>query len=147
MNIIAKSSVDRKRSKYGDYVTLRFHKDIKTYHLTCSDTNPMLIAKFVETDGDLAVRLWELLENNYTENKQLKSVIGRLKRTIEEYEEQKENDSTISRNDFNNSEKDDEKNCGLCKHYNLDGMFGVWCDIHEIPTHDKYCSDFERNKR
>lgn len=88
-------------------------------------------------------------ENNELkkENEQLKSVIGRLKRTIEEYEEQKENDSTISRNDFNNSENDDEKNCGLCKHYNLDGMFGVWCDIHEIPTHDKYCSDFERNRR
>lgn len=71
----------------------------------------------------------------------------RLKKQIEEYEEQKENDSTINRNDSNNSEKDDEKNCGLCKHYNLDGMFGVWCDIHEIPTHDKYCSDFKRNRR
>ena len=89
----------------------------------------------------------EVIDRLRKENGQLKSVIGRLKRTIEEYEEQKENDSTISRNDFNNSEKDDEKNCGLCKHYNLDGMFGVWCDIHEIPTHDKYCSDFERNRR
>ena len=92
-------------------------------------------------------KLYEENKQLKKENEQLKSVIGRLKRTIEEYEEQKENDSTISRNDFNNSEKDDEKNCGLCKHYNLDGMFGVWCDIHEIPTRDKYCSDFERNRR
>ena len=39
----------------------------------------------------------------------------------------------------------EEKNCGLCKHYNLDGMFGIWCSIHEIPTHDaEHCSDYER---
>ena len=31
----------------------------------------------------------------------------RLIEQIEEYEEQKENDSTISRNDFNNTENDD----------------------------------------
>ena len=40
----------------------------------------------------------------------------------------------------------DEIDCGHCKHCQLDGMFGMWCDIHD----DKFfhnvsvCSDFER---
>ena len=25
----------------------------------------------------------------------------------------------------------EEKNCGHCKHCQLDGMFGMWCDIQD----------------
>ena len=69
---MTKSSVDRKRSKYGEKYSLRFHKRLKTYDLSCNDETPHLIAKFVETDGDLAMRLFERLESNYKENEQLK---------------------------------------------------------------------------
>ena len=72
------------------------------------------------------------------ENEQLKQENRLLKGRIEEYIEQV-NDSTKSRNDK-------EKNCGYCKNYNLDGMFGIWCSIHETPTSDKYCQDFEWNR-
>ena len=86
---MTKSSVDRKRSKYGEKYTLRFHKKTKTYELSCADEVPMLIAKFVETDGDLAMRLWERLENSYQENKQLKFEIEKLAYANEELLEQK----------------------------------------------------------
>jgi len=69
---MTKSSVDRKRSKYGEKYSLRFHKKLKTYDLSCNDEIPHLIAKFVETDGDLAMRLFERLESNYKENEQLR---------------------------------------------------------------------------
>jgi len=39
----------------------------------------------------------------------------------------------------------EEKCCGLCKHYQLDGMFGIWCDIYEYPSHDaENCPNYER---
>ena len=44
---------------------------------------------------------------------------------------------------------DGEKlSCGHCKHFNLDGMFGIWCSIHDAD-YKKYngeenCPDFER---
>ena len=69
---MTKSSVDRKRSRYGEKYSLRFHKQLKIYHLTCNDESPSLIAKFVETDGYLAMKLFERLESNYKENEQLK---------------------------------------------------------------------------
>ena len=70
---MTKSSVDRNRSRYGEKYSLRFHKQLKIYHLSCNDESPSLIAKFVETDGDLAMDLFERLESNYKENKELKS--------------------------------------------------------------------------
>lgn len=79
---MTKSSVDRKRSRYGEKYTLRFHKKTKTYDLT-GDEIPLLIAKFVETDGDLAMRLFELLENNYKEIKMLKYENQQLKQFID----------------------------------------------------------------
>ena len=72
---MTKSSVDRKRSKYGEKYSLRFHKRLKTYDLTCKDETPHLVAKFVETDGDLAMRLFERLESNYKENEKLKQLL------------------------------------------------------------------------
>ena len=41
---------------------------------------------------------------------------------------------------------DDEKpSCGTCKHFQIDGMFGLWCDIHDRDWVNKeYCSDYER---
>ena len=38
-----------------------------------------------------------------------------------------------------------EKNCGYCKHFQLDGMFGFWCDKnHNWTLVNGNCSDFER---
>ena len=73
---MTKSSVDRKRSRYGEKYSLRFYKQLKIYHLTCNDEIPSLIAKFVETDGYLAMKLFERLESNYKENEQLKQSIS-----------------------------------------------------------------------
>ena len=75
---MAKSSVDRKRSRYGEKYSLRFHKKLKIYNLSCNDEIPFLIAKFVETDGDLAMDLFERLESNYKEIEQLKQQINEL---------------------------------------------------------------------
>lgn len=69
---MTKSSVDRKRSRYGEKYSLRFHKKLKIYNLSCNGEIPSLIAKFVETDGDLAMDLFERLESNYKEIEQLK---------------------------------------------------------------------------
>ena len=42
------------------------------------------------------------------------------------------------------SEKE-KTNCGYCKHFQLDGMFGFWCDKnHNWRLINKNCSDFER---
>ena len=73
---MTKSSVDRKRSRYGEKYSLRFHKQLKIYHLSCNDESPSLIAKFVETDGDLAMGLFERLESNYKEIEQLKQTVS-----------------------------------------------------------------------
>ena len=68
-----KSSIDRKRSKYGEKFSLRFHKPERVYNLSCNDCHPMLLAKFTEVDGGLAIHCWETLEKLYQENKQLKT--------------------------------------------------------------------------
>ena len=68
---MTKSSVDKSRSRYGEKFTLRFHKPIRTYHLTCSDCNPILLAKFTEADGCLALHCWETLEKLYNGKKKL----------------------------------------------------------------------------
>lgn len=81
---MAKSSVDRKRSRYGEKYSLRFHKQLKIYHLTCNDEIPSLIAKFVETDGDLAMKLFERLESNYKEDEQLKQKIKSINEILNE---------------------------------------------------------------
>lgn len=83
---MTKSSVDRKRSRYGGYVTLRFHKDIKIYHLSCSTKIPMLLAKFTEVDGDLAIHCWETIEELYNENTRLKEDNVMLKQKIKKLE-------------------------------------------------------------
>lgn len=81
---MAKSSVDRKRSRYGEKYSLRFHKQLKIYNLSCNDEIPSLIAKFVETDGDLAMKLFERLESNYKENEQLKQKIKSINEILNE---------------------------------------------------------------
>ena len=41
---------------------------------------------------------------------------------------------------------DDEKpGCGTCKHFQIDGMFGLWGDIHDRDWVNKeYCSNYEK---
>lgn len=75
---MAKQSIDKSRSRYGDYVTLRFHKPVKLYHLTWNSSKkiPAVIAIFPETDGDYAIRLWEELEKLCFENNELKCALA-----------------------------------------------------------------------
>ena len=38
-----------------------------------------------------------------------------------------------------------EKNCEHCKHFQIDGMFGLWCEKdHDWTLVNGNCSDFER---
>ena len=38
-----------------------------------------------------------------------------------------------------------EKNCEHCKHFQIDGMFGLWCEKdHDWTLVNDNCSDFER---
>ena len=69
---MTKSSVDRS-TRYGEYVTLRFHKPYKLYDLTWNNESPYLIARFAETDGEYAIKLWETLERLCFENNELKN--------------------------------------------------------------------------
>ena len=37
-----------------------------------------------------------------------------------------------------------EKNCGHCKHFQIDGMFGLWCEKdHDWTLVNENCSDFK----
>lgn len=36
-----------------------------------------------------------------------------------------------------------EKSCGTCKHFQLDGMFGMWCDLGKDWKSVEYCSDWK----
>ena len=74
------------------------------------------------------------------ENEQLKQEVDYSKQVASQYSNE------LNVNDFIKSRNDKEKSCGYCKNYNLDGMFGIWCSIHETPTSDKYCQDFEWNR-
>ena len=39
----------------------------------------------------------------------------------------------------------DTDNCGHCKHFQIDGMFGMWCEKgRDWTLVNKNCSDFER---
>lgn len=38
-----------------------------------------------------------------------------------------------------------KKTCGFCKHFQIDGMFGFWCEKdHDWTLVSGNCSDFER---
>ena len=67
------------------------------------------------------------------ENEQLKEEIKGLNDILARYEE-KELKERI----------DDEKNCGHCKHFEIDGMFGLWCEKGHDWTLVEYCSDYEK---
>lgn len=40
----------------------------------------------------------------------------------------------------------EKRSCGHCKHLQIDGMFGMWCDKGRNweDTDADYCSDYER---
>lgn len=41
----------------------------------------------------------------------------------------------------------EEKSCGYCKHCQLDGMFGMWCDIYNydwVNIDAENCSYYDR---
>jgi hypothetical protein len=38
----------------------------------------------------------------------------------------------------------EEKSCGYCKHLQIDGMFGMWCDKGHNWEEVEYCSEWER---
>ena len=117
---MTKSSVDRKRSKYGEKYSLRFHKRLKTYDLTCNDETPHLIAKFVETDGDLAMRLFERLESNYKENEQLKNKIYVLEDDNETYHKSLETLNLYTKRFIPTKCTNEFKDCKTNRYYWLD---------------------------
>lgn len=69
------------------------------------------------------------------ENEQLKEEIKGLNDILARYEE-KELKERI----------DNKKSCGHCKHLQIDGMFGMWCDKGRNweNTDANYCSDYKR---
>ena len=71
-----KSSIDKTRSRYGKYVTLRFNQKLKIYQLSWVQKTPKLIANFTETDGEYALKLWETLETLLFENYELKCALA-----------------------------------------------------------------------
>jgi len=39
----------------------------------------------------------------------------------------------------------EKRSCAYCKHLQIDGMFGLWCDIHDREwVNREYCSDYEK---
>lgn len=40
----------------------------------------------------------------------------------------------------------EDKSCGHCKYFQIDGMFGMWCDKGRNweNTDANYCSDYKR---
>lgn len=108
---MTKSSIDRKRSRYGEFVCLRFHKPIKTYHLSINNGEPMLLAKFTEVDGDLAVYCWETFEKLYQEKKELKSDVN-----IDFVQHQDKETKQI----IINLEKDKGSLIRLCEEFHID---------------------------
>ena len=42
----------------------------------------------------------------------------------------------------------EERSCGHCKHFQLDGMFGIWCDINDTDylryKGEEDCPNFEK---
>ena len=79
--MMTKSSIDKSRSRYGEYVNLRFHKPTKLYQLSWATQHKpsdksYLIANFTETDGEYAIKLWETLETLLFENNTLKCALA-----------------------------------------------------------------------
>ena len=38
-----------------------------------------------------------------------------------------------------------KKTCGFCKHLQIDGMFGIWCDFYgDLWTKVECCQNFEK---
>ncbi|WP_296849102.1 hypothetical protein [uncultured Methanobrevibacter sp.] len=67
------------------------------------------------------------------ENEQLKEEIKGLNDILARYKE-KELKERI----------DNKKSCGHCKHFEIDGMFGLWCEKGHDWTSVEYCSDYEK---
>ena len=79
--MMTKSSIDKSRSRYGEYVTLRFNRKLKLYQLSWTNQHKpsdksYLIANFTETDGEYAIKLWETLETFLFENNTLKCALA-----------------------------------------------------------------------
>lgn len=69
------------------------------------------------------------------ENEQLKEEVRGLNDILARYEEKELKEQTDHK----------EKDCGHCKHLQIDGMFGMWCEKKRNWTEVKYCEDFERD--
>lgn len=127
-----------------DGVDMTFKGDaLETFLNELIEENEQLkqsIDNLMDSDAWWGKKATERVEELEEENEQLKKNVEYWKQVALQYSnELNVNDSTKSRNDK-------EKICGYCKNYNLDGMFGIWCSIHETPTYDKYCQDFEWNR-
>lgn len=83
------------------------------------------------------------LNELYDENKRLKQGDIGLKSEILSWKVKEKDRETL-----NNVVKQttEEKSCGRCKHFQLDGMFGMWCDKDKDWENmdANYCSDYKR---
>ena len=118
---MTKSSVDRSRSRYGEYVTLRFHKPYKVYELIWNDKTPALIARFTETDGEYAIGLWETLEKLY-------SRINHLEKRLDMYMYR----PVPQHYDFRNKDNPIQKYISL----DIFTLEQLWCELNEITPEE-----------
>ena len=70
-----------------------------------------------------------LFKSDVDPNKAVKEVINRILNT-----EVEKMSTSMTEN----------KDCGTCKHLQIDGMFGMWCDLDKDWENVEYCSDWER---
>lgn len=105
-------------------------KLVKSWTISNGDVD-LLIEFLNELNVD---RQYEELQEVKKANEQLRSTnsilmkkLGEYKRKVKELEK-----------------KEEEKNCGKCKHFQLDGMFGMWCDLGKNWINEECCSDWER---
>ena len=76
----------------------------------------------------------KLIEKQQKEIEQLKEEIKDLNDILARYEER------VLKERTNHNEQD----CGHCKHLQIDGMFGMWCEKKHNWIEVEYCEDFER---
>lgn len=105
---------------------------------------------FIEMLGDCLEpeEITDKLNKLYDENKRLKQ--ENIKLQNKSSWKMKNKDQEKLNNTVKQIEEDkqttEEKSCGRCKYFQVDGMFGIWCDKNKDWKNmdANYCSDYER---
>lgn len=95
----------------------------------------------IKDDGRIIsfMNMFDLLEKVHDENKELKSALKELKKELSA-----ENQRVFDLIDEKISVQEEEKACGTCKYFQIDGMFGTWCDKDMDWANVEYCKYYER---